>query len=298
MRLEQPDSVWSGRFSWEGDTRSFDHFSWLVDYLGCLCDPDDDEVVTHTLLVLSGMRQLGNSTEWQLAYVKRLFSYMGLGQPRHVRHAALRAAHDARSALASIDISGDEALPLINPLLPDEQESFDPKRDLCFLRLVFTLARNRDSGWRPHLVKNNYVKRCVDIIEPSLRWYLHPFYLLGFLLRIAPEEPQVTDEQWKKLIKEAWHAAAVTNVLLIDDDGVEALRPLVKCTTQHMIDGGASKDTLKRLDDHVASALKMLERRKQNLRDPSPETRACTLQNVIFEVEGLKDKVHEALISP
>jgi len=41
----------------------------------------------------------------------------------------------------------------------------------------------------------------------------------------------------------------------------------------------------------------MLERRKQNLRDPSPETRACTLQNVIFEVEGLKDKVHEALIS-
>jgi hypothetical protein len=117
-------------------------------------------------------------------------------------------------------------------------------------------------------------------------------------LRIAPEEPQVTDEQWKKLIKEAWHAAAVTDVLLIDDDGAEALRPLVKCTMQHMIDGRASKDTLKQLDDHVASALKMLDRRKQNLRDLSLETLAYTLQNVIFEVEGLKDKVHEALISP
>ncbi|KAJ8584397.1 hypothetical protein M405DRAFT_466824 [Rhizopogon salebrosus TDB-379] len=43
----------------EKDTRSFNDFTWLVDYPGGLRNPDDHEVVTHVLLVLSGMRQLG-----------------------------------------------------------------------------------------------------------------------------------------------------------------------------------------------------------------------------------------------
>lgn len=287
IRLDQPDSIWSGQFSWEGDNRSFEDFSWLVDYLRLdLHTPDDNEVVTYILLVLSGMRQLGSSPEWKVAYVKQLLSFMESGQPRHVRYAALRAAHDARSALASIDISSEqERLPLILSEGP-----FNPKRDLCFLRLVFALAGNEI--WIPYLVRNHFVEWCVTIIEEGLRWYLHPFYLIGFLLRIAPSKPKIPDEQWQKLMREAWHAAAVTNVLLVDDDSVEALRSLVGGTIQHLKDCRASKDILKRLDDHVASALMMLERRIQKQKDSDLE-RAYTL--VKSEVVGLKREVCEAL---
>jgi hypothetical protein len=90
---------------------------WLVDYLDGLRNPDDHEVVTHVLLVLSGMRQLGNSMEWQSTYIKSLLYFMQSERPRRVRHAALRAVHDARSALASINFSEDEVLPSINMLL-------------------------------------------------------------------------------------------------------------------------------------------------------------------------------------
>lgn len=290
IRLDQPDSVWSRQFSWVGDTQSFNRRSWLVDYLHGLRNLEDNEVVTHTLLVLSGMRHLGDSPEWQLTYVKSLFSFMKSGRPDHVRHAALRATHDARSALASVNIPRDQVLPFVD----HGEGPFNSQRDLCFLRLVFALSRN--SNWIPHLVREDCVKRCVAIINDSLKWYLHPFYLIGFFFRIAPLDPEITDKQWQELTKEAWHAAAVTNLLLVDDDCVEALRLLVKGTVLHMIDGHASKDILMQLENYVASVLKMLERRMQTQQDSSPEREYIVhWQEVKSEVANLKDKVHEAL---
>ncbi|KAG0700508.1 hypothetical protein DFH29DRAFT_931871 [Suillus ampliporus] len=294
IQLDQPDSVWSGHFSWDGDTRSFEDFSWLVDYLDSLRNSDDDDVVTYILLVLSGMRRLGSPTETErhLAYVKSLAFFMNVEHPRHIRHAALRAAHDARSALASIRTSLQDRVPprmTMNP--PAGEEFFNARRDLCFLRLVFALARNPD--WQHSLVSNDCVQRCVAIIEPSLRCYLHPFYLVGFFFRIAPSEPMITEEQWCQLTKEAWHAAATTNVLLVDDDGIAVLPALVESSRKHLTGGRASKDYLKQMDHHVASALKMLERRMQSHGDPSQEK--TFTQDVILLVQGLKSVVHEVL---
>ena len=79
----------------EEDTQWFN--TWLVDYLGGLRNPDDHKVVTYVLLVLSGMRQLGNSMEWQSAYVKSLLCFMQPEKPRHVRYA-LRVVQENRTS--------------------------------------------------------------------------------------------------------------------------------------------------------------------------------------------------------
>jgi hypothetical protein len=68
-----------------------------VDYLGGLRNPDDHEVVTYVVLVLSGMQQLGNSMEWQSAYVKSLLCFMQPEQPHRVRHA-LRVVRETRNS--------------------------------------------------------------------------------------------------------------------------------------------------------------------------------------------------------
>jgi hypothetical protein len=290
IQSEQLD-VWSWdrcQSSSEEDTQSFNNLSWLVDYLDGLRNPDHHEVVTHVLLVLSGVRQLRNSMEWQSTYIKSLLYFMQSERPRRVRHAALRAAHDARSALASINFSEDEVLPSINILLSGEKP-FKAIRDLRFVRLVFTLAKN--SAWRRHLVRNDCVMRCVAIIRPSLQCYQHPFYLTGFFFQVAPSG--ITDEQWRHLTRSAWYATAVTNILLVDDDAVEFLPDLVAGTKQRLIDDCASKDILIGLDGHLARAVKMLERRVQKQKDPSPE-RART-QDIISRVVGFKGVVREAL---
>ncbi|KAJ8587950.1 hypothetical protein M405DRAFT_820540, partial [Rhizopogon salebrosus TDB-379] len=50
------------------------------------------------------------------------------------------------------------------------------------------------------------------------------------------------------------------------------------------------------LENYVASALKMLERRMQTQRDPSPEREYIVhWQEVKSEVANLKDKMHEDL---
>ncbi|KIK33571.1 hypothetical protein CY34DRAFT_18291 [Suillus luteus UH-Slu-Lm8-n1] len=181
--------------------------------------------------------------------------------PPRLRHAALRAAHSFREVLASIDIvdGGDVVLTNFSPAIltsvcpqpgatptdtgPDR--FFDDKRDLCYLELIFALARN--SQWHPHLYGDGHIDLCSSIVAKSCNYYVYPFksirlqphafYLAGIFLRTTSEEVSnaslrsITEQQCWDMMRKAWYSAFLT----IDNTRcVEFLPELVKGTKKYM----------------------------------------------------------------
>ncbi|KAG2098086.1 hypothetical protein BD769DRAFT_1513351 [Suillus cothurnatus] len=153
----------------------------------------------------------------QHLYIKKLVTCMGSSMPPRLRHAALRAAHSLQEVLARIDVVDiDDAdifltnfspaiLTAVRPQLgatytdngPDRP--FHPDRDLCYLELIFALARN--SYWHPHLYCQfdhaiRMIAVCCESHEP------HAFYLVGIFLRMISEQrsaaslTSITEQQW------------------------------------------------------------------------------------------------------
>jgi hypothetical protein len=104
---------------------------------------------------------------------------------------------------------------------------FHDDRDLCYLELIFALARN--SVWHPHLFGDGHIDRCCSIIAKSCDLvddYLdksrdrdlqpHAFYLAGIFLRTTSTEVSVTSlssitvQQWWDLMRKAWYSAFLT----------------------------------------------------------------------------------------
>ncbi|KAG1906366.1 uncharacterized protein F5891DRAFT_1005344 [Suillus fuscotomentosus] len=154
---------------------------------------------------------------------------MDSSMPLHLRHAALRAAHSAREQIASMDAIDDSTLrdmiltklsPAIlsvpcphlgtTPVNNDPGSFFNYRRDLCYLRLVFALARNSD--WHPHLLRDHHIDWCISMIP----WYCnssyceHAFFVAGILLQTTPEQTSVislnsvTERQWWDVMRSTW----------------------------------------------------------------------------------------------
>jgi len=146
--------------------------------------------------------------------------------PVHLRHAALRLAHSAREEMVSIDAIDNAELrdmiftefspAILTAVCPqpgvtlsdgDPVCFFRRDRDLCYLELLFALARN--SNWHPYLVKDHHIDRCISIVV-KCNFGQHAFYLAGILLRIAPEQSSatslnsITGQQWWDMISAAW----------------------------------------------------------------------------------------------
>ncbi|KAG0696338.1 hypothetical protein DFH29DRAFT_951627, partial [Suillus ampliporus] len=135
---------------------------------------------------------------------------------------------------------------------------FDDDRDLCYLELVFALARN--SYWRPHLCGDGHVDRCISIIARCKR-RRHSFYLAGIFLQIAPEQSSITslesitEQQWWGVMLDAWGYASY--IIKGDIHCLEFLPVLVEGTKKYM--EIASKSDLEQLIKGVDFVLNILE---------------------------------------
>jgi hypothetical protein len=135
---------------------------------------------------------------------------------------------------------------------------FDYKRDLCYLELIFALARN--SQWRPHLYCQ--IDRAIGMIAVCCKPYrTHAFYLVGIFLRMTSEEVSVpslssiTEQQWWDMMRNAWFYAYRT----IDHTRcVEFLPVLVEGTKKSMYI--VSKPELAQLISDVDDLIRRVER--------------------------------------
>ncbi|KAG2132715.1 uncharacterized protein EDB93DRAFT_899282 [Suillus bovinus] len=216
-----PADLWNSQIFWTEDSHSPEDFDWLVDYLEYIYS-DDQEAAFDILVLLGVMKVRFNSAKHQ--FFKSLIACMGSNMPVHLRHAALCLAHSAREEMISINaiddvnlrdmILADFSPAILTAVCPqqgalfseDDPDYFHPERDLCYLELVFALARN--SSWHSHLFKDRHICRCISIIA-QCHSRPHAFYLAGILLRIAPELSSVpslksiTGQQWWDMMRSA-----------------------------------------------------------------------------------------------
>jgi hypothetical protein len=253
------------QISWQDDSHSPEDFDWLVDYLGDVCS--DDYATAGDILVLLSSMSVSCSPVKQRPYIEKLTACMDSSMPPRLRHAALRAAHSFREVLASIDIVDDACMVLTNfspailsavcpqpgatPTNTGPERFFDDDRDLCYLGLIFSLARN--SQWRPHLYCQ--IDRAIGMIAKCL-YGVHVFYLVGIFLRLTSEEVSVpslssiTERQWWDMMRKAWYHAYRT----IDDTRcVEFLPVLVEGTKKyiHITSKPKLEQLIKDVDDLI-----------------------------------------------
>ncbi|KAG2753854.1 hypothetical protein P692DRAFT_20722047 [Suillus brevipes Sb2] len=273
--LLQSPTWFQHRISWQGHPHSPEDFDWLVDYLGDVC-PNDHATAGDILLLLSSM-SVSCSPAKQRPYIEKLIACMGSSMPPRLRHAALRAAHSFREILASIDIVDDADMDLTN-FSPAVLTAVCPQpgatptntgfayflqplrdRDLCYLELIFVLARNPQ--WRPHL--NCQIDQAIGMITVCSESYgVHTFYLVGIFLRMTSEEvsntslSSVTERQWWGMMRRAWYVAGI---FTIDDTHcVEFLPLLVEGTKKYI--HIASKPELTQLIRDVDDVIRRVER--------------------------------------
>jgi hypothetical protein len=279
-----PADLWYARWSLQGGSHSPEDFDWLVDYLDYIYS-DDHEAAYDILLLLSSMRVLCSPAKLHL-FIERLVACMGSTMPPHLRHAALRTAHSAREEMASIDAMDirlrDMILTKLSPAIlsvvcphpstipanDGPVSFFDYERNLCYLKLVFALAKNSD--WHPHLSEDRHIDRCISMIPDycnSKSPTHHAFYIAGIFLRIAPEQKSVTSldsvtkEQWWDIMRTAWNHVPYD---IHDTRDSESLLVLVDSTKKYM--QIASKSDLERLIEKVDWFLEGLEEEIQQKR--------------------------------
>jgi hypothetical protein len=270
---------YSTQFFWTTDPHSPEDFDWLVDYLEYVYS--DDQKAAFDILLLLGVMKVRCSPAKQYQFFKSLIACMDSHMPHDLRHAALRAAHSAREEIASIDAIDDAELrdmlltefspailtaicPQPGATLSDDNPDcfFHSDRDLCYLELIFALARN--SNWHLQLFRDHHIDRCISIIAQC---YLsrHAFCLVGILLRIAPERlsvsplDSITEQQWWDMIRRAW-----SHAFQINDDihCFEFLPVLVEGTKRYM--QIAPEYDLKELVTDVDYVLRALEERRDS----------------------------------
>lgn len=200
--------IWDGVFDWKDDRRTIEDFDWLVDFLVHFrkSAARDFDAMGDALLALSAMRGLGSLTR-QDNYLDAIIFAMEADKPFRLRHAALRAIFDARYALVEI-VDQEEGefrekvlkelapalLSTTKPIAPqrsdDEPDAvFNPGRDDCYLRLIFTLAKQSD--WRAHLRRAGHIERCTSLLGHVIKnssmtssATYHSYYLAGILIQM------------------------------------------------------------------------------------------------------------------
>ncbi|KAG0698837.1 hypothetical protein DFH29DRAFT_1016976 [Suillus ampliporus] len=258
------------------------------------------------ILLLLCSRGVSCNPAKQHLFIESLTACMGSSMPHRLRHAALRAAHSAREVLASIDVIDDAKLremvltkfspavlsavcprPGATPADDGPDRFFDDNRDLCYVELVFVLARN--SAWRPHLSGDGHIDRCISMIARCCECRRHPFYLAGIFLRIAPEQSSVpslesiTEQQWWEVMLNAWCYAS--NIIEGDIHCVEFLPILVEGTKKYM--EIASKSDLERLIEGVNKVLNRLEKRGSDHGEGAAVTAVKELRTVAGDKLGI-----------
>ncbi|KAG2741307.1 hypothetical protein P692DRAFT_20751107 [Suillus brevipes Sb2] len=171
-----PAWLWQHQILWQENSHLPEDFDWLVDYLADV--PSNDHATAGDILVLLSSMRVRCSPAKQRLYIEKLIACMDSSMPARLRHAALRAAHNSREALASIDVVGDTdmvltefSLAILSAVCPHPDAisaedgpdcAFHRDRDLCYLELISVL--NRNPVWHSHLFGDGHIQRCHNII--------------------------------------------------------------------------------------------------------------------------------------
>jgi hypothetical protein len=279
-----PAGLWNARWFLQGGSHSPKDFDWLVDYLDYIYS-DDQEAAYDVLLLLGGMG-VHCSPAKQHLFIERLVTCMDSSMPPHLRDAALCAARSAREEMASIDAMDDRLRDMVltklspailsvvcpppgaTPANDDPVSFFNNYRNLCYLELVFALAKNSD--WHPHLSEDRHIDRCISMIPDychSESYTEHAFYIASIFLRITPEQKSITSldsvtkEQWWDMTRSAWNNVPYD---IHNTRDSESLLVLVDSTKKYM--QIASKSDLEKLIGSVDEFLGSLEREMQRKR--------------------------------
>ncbi|KAG1722869.1 hypothetical protein EDB19DRAFT_2029243 [Suillus lakei] len=276
-----PTRVWNGRFWCRDDSHSPEDFDWLVDYLDYI-DPDDHEAAYDILLLLGSMG-VSCSPAKQHLFVERLLAYMDSTMPDSLRNAALRAAHSAREEIASIDAIDDARLrdmiltklspailsvlcPRPSPTPVNDSFIYYYHRNLCYLELVCTLARN--FNWHPHLYGDHHIDRCISMSAEYCKLRSeHTVHVAGILLRIASRQTSVTlldsvtEQQWWDVMRSAWNG----HLNIFSTHCLEFLPVLAGGTKKYM--RIASQSDLEQLIGNVDRVLERLDMRRDMRRE-------------------------------
>ncbi|KAG2116802.1 hypothetical protein DEU56DRAFT_164147 [Suillus clintonianus] len=271
-----PAQLWSGRF-WQDDSHLPEDFDWLVDCLYYI-HSYNYEPAYDILLLLHGLGARCSPAK-QHMFIESLIACMDGNMPNSLRHTALRAVHNVRQEMASIDGIDDANLRdmVLKDLSPAILSAVCPRsgaipaddgpdlilhdrRDACYLELVFALARN--SNWHSHLSGDHHIDQCISMIA-DCSFKLHGFYLAGILLRIAPKQwsptslDSITEQLWWEMMSSAWMDAYD----IMDDDihCFEFLPDLVEGTKKYM--RVASMFDLEMLIRNVSGIVEELETR-------------------------------------
>jgi hypothetical protein len=259
----------------------------------------------------------------QHLFIERLVACMDSIMPPHLRDAALRAAHSAREEITSIDAMDNRlrgmVLTKLSPAIlsvvcphpsatsanDDFDCLFDYHRDLCYLKLVFTLARN--SNWYPHLSEDRHIDWCISMIPDycnSESPMEHAFYIAGIFLRITPEHQSVTlldsvtEQQWWDMMRSAWIRLPY-DILILDTRDFELLPVLVDGTKKYM--QIASKSDLEELIERVDRFLEKLEgemQLKRQLQEIGPEMQSLEQEEgIAIAVKELRSAASDMLES-
>ncbi|KAG2138632.1 uncharacterized protein EDB93DRAFT_719916 [Suillus bovinus] len=264
-----PARWWHSYYLWSDDSHPPEDFDWLVD---CPEYIYYNEEMTFDILLFLVVMKARCSPAKQHQFFKSLIACMGSNMPKHLRYIALRAAHDNREAIASIDAIHDVELrdmiltelspAILTAVCPQPGTTYssdDSDSDLCYLELLFALTRN--SNWHPHLSRDHHIDRCISIIAKCRLAEQPAFYLVGILLRIAPERLSVTSldsimvQRWWDVLDNAWFNLIVTE----DIHCFELLPVLVEGTKKHM--QISPEYGLKHLTEKLDAVLEVLERR-------------------------------------
>ncbi|KAG2156694.1 uncharacterized protein EDB93DRAFT_1247396 [Suillus bovinus] len=200
--------IWDGVFHWKDDSRTAEDFDWLVDFLVHFwkVTTRNFHAMGDALLALSAMRGMGSVTRRD-NHLDAIIFAMDPNKPSRLRHTALRAIFDARFKLVEIvdQEKGEFREKLLKELAPamftaakpiasqryddDPDALFNPRRDDCYLRLIFTLAKQSD--WSAHLKRAGHMERCTSLLEHVIKnsssmssVTTHPYYLAGTLIRM------------------------------------------------------------------------------------------------------------------
>ncbi|KAG1895231.1 uncharacterized protein F5891DRAFT_1059783 [Suillus fuscotomentosus] len=268
----------------------------MVDYLNDIYS--DDHEAAYDILLLLGTIKGSCSPAKQHLFIERLIACMDSNIPFHLRHAALRAAHSAREEIASIDTIDDARLremvltnlspaimsvvclhPSPMPANDGSDRFFDYHRDLCYLEIIFALARN--SIWHPHLSQDRHIDRCISMIPKycnSEYYSQHAFYIAGILLQIAPEQSSdtsldsVTEQQWwdthdlellvfVERTKKYMQIASISdlqNLIGKVDDVLDNMEPEMELNMQDLEEEGAVTIAVKKLRNTARNMLESL----------------------------------------
>jgi hypothetical protein len=281
-----------------------------MDLLSYRIWPDDSHLKSSSLsdiqrlvLLVLPTPKLNEAVKYT-SYCNGLVGFIRTNPRPDSKSAALRIACSARLDLAMAATASDDVqntiFSVLSPALLTivDPDRFEADRDSYYLSLIFTLARY--PKWRPRLLEDKHIARCIRIIP---EFYDHPppclFYLAGILLRIRIDRSQqgdaalntITVKQWWDLMRMAWRVAGypydqyqdryASDVL---DDGTEFLEDLVKDTTTYMsMLPDASRRELESLRKGLGDTINRLESRQAN-------------ENIRAAVRGLKDKVRVRLL--